>query len=96
MLGIQYKLLPNFFVTLNGGMNYTTLPKEYYQYYNNATETKSKTEAYSIFGPGLNFITHISPIISFTLFSQYLIINGQFSNFNNFSFGSAIFLDLDL
>jgi hypothetical protein len=96
LLGIQYKLFQNFYAIINGGMNYSTLPLEYYNYFNNTIEQKTKTEAYLMFGPGIIYRRYFTSELSLTVSANYSFVNGQFSNFNNFSLGTSIFLDLDL
>lgn len=96
MLGLQYKLINNLSLSLAGGMNYTRLPKEYYNSLYSDIELSHKTEAYNIISFGLKYRSYLSKYLSIVFSSNYSLVNGHLSNFNNFNFDSTLFVDLDL
>ena len=96
MIGLQYKIFNNTLILLTGGMNYISLPKEYYIDFGQAIEGNTKTEAYYIISPGIGYRNYISDKINLLITSKYALVNGQFSNFNKFTFECNLLIDLDL
>lgn len=96
LLAVQYKIYGDISVSIGGGMNYIRLPIEYYNIYNSTIEQKYKTEAYNIISFGTNYRTYFYRNVSLVISSNYSLVNGHLSNFNNLSVGTAIFIDLDL
>lgn len=96
MLGLQYSLSKKFFLLFHGGMNYISLPKEYYTDFDEIIENNSKTEAYYILSPGLGYREYLSENINLLLTTRYSLVNGQFTNFNRFEIECIFLIDIDL
>lgn len=96
MLALQYKIYSHIYLSIAGGMNYIKLPIEYYNFFNSSIEQKYKTESYNILSFGIKYRRYLYRNISLVFSSHYSLVNGQLSNFNNFSLGTALLIDLDL